>query len=69
MCRLMLRHEEQVALIKQDRGLVVFIKQDQHSILPALYKASAAWNEQKEKAATLEAWLTLKTVLLSCVIK
>ncbi|CAE7243260.1 Pol, partial [Symbiodinium necroappetens] len=69
MCRLMLRHEEQLALIKQDRALVVFVKQDQHSILPALYKASAAWNDKKEKADTMEAGLTLKTVLLSCVIK
>ncbi|CAE7945894.1 Pol [Symbiodinium sp. KB8] len=69
MCRLMLRHEEQLALLKQDRGLVVFVKQDQHSILPALYKASTAWNEKKDKAVTLEAGLTLKTVLLSCVIK
>ncbi|OLP79705.1 LINE-1 retrotransposable element ORF2 protein [Symbiodinium microadriaticum] len=69
MCRLMLRHEEQLALIKKDRALVVFVKQDQHSILPALYKASAAWNDKKEKADTLEAGLTLKTVLLSCVIK
>ncbi|OLP75296.1 LINE-1 retrotransposable element ORF2 protein [Symbiodinium microadriaticum] len=69
MCRLLLRHEEQLALIRQDRGLIVFVKQDQHSILPALYKASATWNEKKEKAANLEAGLSLKTVLLSCVIR
>ncbi|CAE7323581.1 Pol [Symbiodinium necroappetens] len=69
VCRLLLRHEEQLALIRQDRGLIVFVKQDQHSILPALYKASAAWNEKKEKAANLEAGLSLKTVLLSCVIR
>ena len=69
MCRLMLRHEDQLASLRQDRGLIVFVKQDQHSVLPALYKASTAWHEKKDQNAQSENPSPLKTVLLSCVIR
>ena len=49
--------------------LIVFVKQDQHSVLPALYKASTAWHEKKDQNAQSENPSPLKTVLLSCVIR
>ena len=65
--RMLLRHEDAINLAALDRGLVGFIKQDRHSILPSMLQEAKVWKESapdsQEKAQPL------RTVLISCLVR
>ena len=66
--KLLLRHEEALAMQRKEKNFALFFRQDQRSLLPNLMKISRDWNERKDAGdQPLES--PLRTVLLGCLLK
>ncbi|CAE7655287.1 unnamed protein product, partial [Symbiodinium necroappetens] len=68
MGKLLLKHESFLSNLRKDMGYVMFFKQDQHSILPALMAVAKA-NREKAEAGSTEVQSPLRTLLLNCLLK
>ena len=66
--KILLQHKDSIQQIRQDRGFMLFFREDQRSLLPSMMAMSKEWNLKKEKG---DPALTspLRTVLFANVIK
>ena len=66
--KILLQHEDSIQQIMQDRGFMLFFREDQRSLLPSMMAMSKEWHLKKDKGEQL---LTspLRTVLFANVIK
>ena len=68
LARLALRQETQLAELRMDKGLVMFFRQDQISILPGLYAVSKEYNAMVAEGSS-EITTPLRTLLLACLMR
>ncbi|CAE7840054.1 pol [Symbiodinium sp. CCMP2592] len=66
--KLLLQHEDRINCLSLDRGLVMFLKEDTHSVLPAMMRAAREWNARKDQGDD-RLVSPLRTVLLANLIK
>ncbi|CAE7831148.1 pol [Symbiodinium sp. CCMP2592] len=66
--KLLLQHEDRINCLSLDRGLVMFLKEDTHSVLPAMMRAAKEWNARKDQGDD-RLVSPLRTVLLANLIK
>ncbi|CAE7580280.1 Pol [Symbiodinium sp. CCMP2592] len=68
LARLLVQHEDQLAALRMDKGFVLFARQDQFSLIPAMYAISKEWNHTREtEPEKLQS--PLRTLLLACLIR
>ncbi|CAE7784182.1 unnamed protein product, partial [Symbiodinium sp. KB8] len=68
LARLLIQHEDQLAALRVDKAFVLFARQDQFSIIPAMYAISQEWHSKREADPdTVQS--PLRTLLLACLIK
>ena len=68
LARLVMRQEDQLAELRMDKNLVMFMRTDEESVLPGLIEISRDFNERKEAGET-ELTSPLRTVLLACLMR
>ena len=66
MARLLIRHEDALATLKQNSAFMMFVDTTS-ALLPLLFRASKRWKERKEDVLRLE--VPLRCALLTCVFQ
>ncbi|CAE7945218.1 hypothetical protein AK812_SmicGene22998 [Symbiodinium microadriaticum] len=66
--KILLQHEDSIQQIRQDRAFVMFMQEDQRSLLPAMMAMAKEWNLKKDKGDP-SLVSPLRTVLMANVIK
>ncbi|CAE7201961.1 unnamed protein product [Symbiodinium sp. CCMP2592] len=67
LSKIVLKQEEQLSLLRKDTQFVLFLRQDDKSILPALMAASKEWKAKQEAGENLQS--SQRTVLLNCLLR
>lgn len=68
MGKLLLKHEAFLANLRKDMGYMLFFRQDERSVLPALMEVARV-NREKQEAGSTEVQSPLRTLLLNCLLK
>ncbi|CAE7667301.1 Pol [Symbiodinium sp. CCMP2592] len=68
IAKALLQHEDQLAAQRMDKSFILFVRQDQWSVIPQLHQISKDWNAKRESGEpALQS--PLRTVLFACLLK
>ena len=69
LSKIVLKQEEQLSLLRRDTQFVLFMRQDDKSILPALMTAAREWQNRQEASEGQPMQSSKRTVLLNCLLR
>ena len=69
LSKIVLKQEEQLSLLRRDTQFVLFMRQDDKSILPALMTAAREWQNRQESSEGQPMQSSKRTVLLNCLLR